>query len=377
MHITYRQSLQTLDASAVQERKMPGQCRWRWYGHNLLDGSAGGPPSITVVMVTGGHLACGPVTAMRSLSSAPGNRHDQEGEARHRPVGGGRRNGHDRRHPDSRQRGHAYGDQASARAYDPARTGCRGGGHRVRAGGPGGVRHRADRGSGQVPAAGGPGGSPSRRPPSRTRGLPRAWQVPGARPGPGPDRGTAARCSAGRCSAGRCSAGRYWAGRYWAGRYWAGRCSAGRCSAGRCSAGRGPVGRRPRRARRRRAVWAAARAEPHERVLTGRPHRHAWRWPCTRDAGRPGHPGDPAYRGPRSGSWRAGSGGSNRRARAGPAALGLGRTSAAAPRLPARNEPGRPRLAAPWPRRPAGAHATSRSRAAARGAAGRLPGAGP
>ena len=304
---------------------------------------------MTVVMVTAGHLACGPVTAMRSLSSALGNRHDQEGEARHRPVGGGRRNGHDRRHPDSRQRGHAHGDQASARAYDPARTGCRGGGHRVRAGGPGGVRHRADRGSGQVPAAGGPGGSPSRRPPSRTRGLPRAWQVPGARQGPGPDRGTAGRCSAGRCSAGRCSAGRCSAGGPW-------RASAGRPlggpAAGVCSPG-GHAGRGTAA-----PVGAAARAEPHERVLTGRPHRHAWGWPCTRDAGRPGHPGDPAYRGPRSGSWRAGSGGSNRRARAGPAALGLGRTSAAAPRLPARNEPGRPRLAAPWPRRPAGAHAT-------------------
>jgi len=284
-------------------------------------------------MVTAGHLACGPVTAMRSLSSALGNRHDQEGAARHRPVGGGRRNGHDRRHPDGRQRGHAHGDQAPARAPDPARTGCRGGGHRVRPGGPGGVRHRADRGSGQVPAAGGPGGSPSRRPPSRTRGLPRAWPVTGARQGPGP-----ARCSAGRCSAGRCSAGR--------------------SPAGRCSAGWSPVGRRPRRARRRRAFRAAARAEPHGRVLTGRAHRHARGCPCTRNAGRPGHPGDPAYRGTRSGSWRAGSGGANRRARPGPAALGLGRTSAAAPRLSARNEPGRPRLAAPWPGRPARAHAT-------------------
>ena len=157
---------------------------------------------MTVVMVTAGHLACGPVTAMRSLSSALGNRHDQEGAARHRPVGGGRRNGHDRRHPDSRQRGHAHGDQAPARAYDPARTGCRGGGHRVRAGGPGGVRHRADRGSGQVPAAGGPGGSPSRRSPSRTRGLPRAWQVPRARPGPGPAGAAGWRSAGGAPSAG-------------------------------------------------------------------------------------------------------------------------------------------------------------------------------
>ena len=274
---------------------------------------------MTVVMVTAGHLACGPVTAMRSLSSALGNRHDQEGAARHRPVGGGRRNGHDRRHPDRHQRGHAHRDQAPARAHGPARTGCRGRGHRVRPGGPGGVRHRADRGSGQVPAAGGPGGSPSRRPPSRTRGFPRAWQVAGARQGPGRVR----------------------------------------CSAGRCSAGRSPVGRRPRRSRRRRAFRAAPRAEPHERVLTGRAHRHARGRPCTRNTGRPGHPGASAYRGTRSNSWRAGTGGSKRRARAGPATLGLGRASAAAPRLPARNEPGRPRLAPSWPRRPAGAHATS------------------
>jgi hypothetical protein len=269
---------------------------------------------MTVVMVTAGHLACGPVTAMRSLSSALGNRHDQEGAARHRPVGGGRRNGHDRRHPDSRQRGHAHGDQAPARAHGPARTGCRGRGHRVRPGGPGGVRHRADRGSGQVPAAGGPGGSPSRRPPSRTRGFPRAWQVAGARQGPG----------------------------------------RARCSAGRCSAGRSLVGR----SRRRRAFRTAPRAEPHERVLTGRAHRHARGRPCTRNTGRPGHPGASAYRGTRSNSWRAGTGGSKRRARAGPATLGLGRASAAAPRLPARNEPGRPRLAPLWPGRPAGAHAT-------------------
>ena len=307
---------------------MPGQWRWRSHGHNSLDWVGRWPSGMTVVMVTAGHLACGPVTAMRSLSSALGNRHDQEGAARHRPVGGGRRDGHDRRLPGGRRRGHAARDQAPARAHGPARTGCRSGGHRVRAGSPGGVRHQADRGSGPVPAAGWPGGSPSRRPPSRTRGLQRAWQVSGARPGPGPDRGTA------------------------------GQRSAGRYSASRCSARRSPVGRRPRRARRRRAVRAAARAEPHERVLTGRPYRHAGRWPCTRDAGRPGRPGDPAYRGTRSGSWRAGAGGSNRRARPGPAALGLGRTSSAAPRLPARNEPGRPRLAAPWPGRPAGAHAT-------------------
>ena len=277
MHITYRQSLQTLEPSAVQERKMPGQWRWRSYGHNSIDWPAGDPPSMTVVMVTAGHLACGPVTAMRSLSSALGNRYDQEGAARHRPVGGGRRNRHHRRHPDSRQRGHAHGDQAPARAHDQARTGCRRGGHRVRPGGPGGVRHRADRRSGQVPAAGGPGGSPSQRPPSRTRGLARAWQVTGARQGP----------DTGRCSAGRCSAGR--------------------CSAGRCSAGRRPIGRRPRRARRRRAFRAAARAEPHERVLTRRAHRHARGGPCPRNAGRPGHPGDPAQRGTRSGSRRAGS----------------------------------------------------------------------
>src|SRR6266849_1387243 len=93
IHITYRQSLQTLDASTVQKRKMPGQWRWRSYEGNSLDWVGRWLCGMTVVMVTAGHLACGPVTAMRSLSSALGNRHDQEGAARHRPVGGGRRNG--------------------------------------------------------------------------------------------------------------------------------------------------------------------------------------------------------------------------------------------------------------------------------------------
>ena len=282
---------------------------------------------------------------MRSLSSALGNRHDQEGAARHRLVGGGRRDGHDRRHSGGRQRGHAHGDQAPARAHDQAGIGCRRGGHRVRPGRPGGVRGRADRGRGQIPVAGGTGGSSARSLPPRARGgLPRAWPVTGARQGPGPGRRPATRNSAARCSAARCSAAR---------------CSAARCSVGWCS-----VGRRPRRARRRSACRAAARAEPHERVLTRRAHRHARGWPRARNAGRRGHPGDPAHRGSRAGSRWAGSRGTRRRARPGPAALWPGRTSAATPRLSAGNESGRPRPGAPWPGWPAGApYATPRSRA--------------
>jgi len=288
-------------------------------------------------MVTAGHLACGPLTAMRSLSSALGNRHDQEGTARHRLVGGGRRNGPGRRHP---------GGHAPARAHDQAGTRRRRGGCRVGPGSPGGVRHRGD---GQIPVAGGPGGSPAGRPPPRARGFPRAEQVVRARQGAGPARYSAARYSAARYSAVR------------------------RSSARRCA------GRRARRARRRSAFRAAAPAEPHERVLTGRAHRPARGKPRARNAGRPGHPGDPAPRGTRSGSRRAGSWSSRRRPRPGTAAPGPGPTSASAPRLPAGNEPRRrSRPDATRPGRPSGAlHATPRARTSPRGAAGRQPDARP
>src|SRR5436190_20531802 len=107
MHITYRQSLQPPEPSAFINEK----CLASGVGGSTDTIYSirpdGNPPSITVVTVTAGHLACEPVTAMRSLSSALGNRHDQEDAARHRPVGGGRRDGHDRRHPGGRRRGHA------------------------------------------------------------------------------------------------------------------------------------------------------------------------------------------------------------------------------------------------------------------------------
>jgi len=247
-------------------------------------------------MVTAGHLACGPVTAMRSLSSALGHRHDQEGAAGHRPVGGGRRDGHDRRHPHGRRRGHADGDQASACSCDPARAGRHRGGHRVRPRGPGRVRHRPDRGSREAPAAGGQGGSPAgSRPPGPRGGLPRAWPGTGAWPGPAP--------------------------------------------------GRRPASRRSRRPRRRSTVRSAPRAEPDERVLAGRAHRRAQGWPRTRSARQPGHPGDPAHRRTRRGT----------RASPGPAVLRQAWSAAAASWLPAGNEPGRsgPGAVRTW--RPAGA----------------------
>lgn len=262
-------------------------------------------------MVTAGHLACGPVTAMRSLSSALGYRHDREGAASHRPVGGGCRDGHDRRRPDGGRRDHADGDQASACSRDPAGAGRRRGGHRVRPGGPGGVRHCPDGGSGEAPAAGGQGGSPAGScPPGARGGLRRAWQVTGAWQGP--------------------------------------------------AAGGRPAGRRSRPPRRRSTVRSAARAESDERVLAGRAHRRAEGWPRIRGAGRPGHPRDPAHRGTRPGTGRAGAGragpgGSGRRAGPGPAVLRQAWSSAAASWLPAGNEPGRSRPGAVRTGRPAGA----------------------
>ena len=233
-------------------------------------------------MVTPGHMACGAVTAMRSLSSALQLRHHQEGAARHRPVGRGCRDGHARRHLGGRERGHAALDQASACPHGPAGAGCGRGGRRVRPGGTGGVRHHADRGIGKVPAVHGPAGSPEgRRPPAARGRVPRARQVTwarkvsgtGPREGPGPG-------------------------------------------------GRSARGRRSRRARWRSACCPIARAEPHERVLTGRPDRRAQ---GRARAGRPGHPGNPAdhriraHRG-RAGCWSVGGGSAARRAGPRPAA---------------------------------------------------------
>ena len=290
---------------------------------------------MTVVMVTAGHSACGPVTTMRSLSSALGNRHDQEGAASPRPGGGGRRDGHDRRHPGRRRPGHADGDQAPARPPDPARAGCHCGGHRIRPGGPSGVRRHADRESRKAPVPDGQDRSPARRRPPRARGgHPGSRQTTGAWRGP--------------------------------------------------ASGRHPAGRRSRPTRRRGAFRAAARAEPDERLLTGRAHRRAQGWPRAPDLGRRGHPGDPAHRRTRPGSRTAGAGSAGagragagragagtagagragRRVEPGPAVLRPGRISAAASWLPAGYEPGRSRPGAVRPGRPA-----STSRAAAHAAA--------
>ena len=64
-----------------------------------------------------------------------------------------------------------------------------------------------------------------------------------------------------------------------------------------------PAGRRSRPTRRRGAFRAAARAEPDERLLTRRAYRRARGGPAPRNAGRRGHPGDPAHRrGPDAGA---------------------------------------------------------------------------
>jgi len=237
-------------------------------------------------MVTAGHLACGPLTAMRSLSSALGNRHGREGAASHRPVGGGCRDGHDRRHPGRRGPGHADGDQAPACSSDPGGAGRHRGGHRVRPRRPGYVHHRVDQWSGGAPAAKEEDGTTTRsRPPGSRGGFPRAWPADGAGQGSAQDRHRARR--------------------------------------------------RSRPARRRSALRAAARAEPDERLFTGRPHRCAQGRPWIRGAGRRGHPRDPAHRG-----TRPGSGSPGRRAEPGPAVPGPRWPSAAASWLPAGYVPG-------------------------------------
>jgi len=296
---------------------------------------AGNPPSITVVMVTAGQSACGPVTTMRSLSSALGHRHDQEGAASHRPGGGSRRDGHDRRDPGSRQRGPADDDQAPARSSVQARVGCRRGGHRVRSRGPGGVRPRTHRRSRKAPAAGGKGGSPARSRPPGARGVPRAGQVTGTRRGPAPGWRPVSQRPVSQRPVGRRPVGRR--------------------AVSRRPVSQRPVGRRSCHPRRQSAFRAATRAEPDERVLAGRAHRRAPGWLPPRNAGWPGHPGDPAHGGTRPGSGRADPRSSGGRMDPGPALLRLARTSAAAARLPARDEPGRSRPGAVRTWRPAGA----------------------
>ena len=302
---------------------MPGQPGWWWYGHHVLRKPGRPPSGMTAVMVTAGHSACGPVTAMRSLSRALGNRDDREGAARHRPVGSGRRDGHDRRHPGRRRTGHADGNQAPACSSDPAGIGRHRGGHCLRPGGSGGVRDRADRGSRKTPAAERPDESPARSGPPEPRGAPpRARLVTGARPGPAP--------------------------------------------------GQPAARRRSRLARGSGAFRAAACPEPDERLLTGRAYRRAQGWPWTRDVGRRGHPGAPAHGRTWPGSERSG-----RRVEPGPAVVRPGRTSAAASGLPAGHEPGRSRPGRVRPGRPARASHAAWSRTPARGTAARLPDAGP
>jgi hypothetical protein len=258
-----------------------------------LLGAAGAAPEWRSEMVTAGHMACEAVTAMRSLSSALQLRHHQEGAARHHPGRRGRRHGDAWRHRGGRQRGHAASDQASACPHGPAGPGRGRGWRRVRAGGPGGVCHRADHETGKVTGA---------------------RQVPGTGPQEGPAPG-----------------------------------------------GRPACGQRSRRARRRASFRSAARAEPHERVHTGRPDRRAQgRAP----AGKPGHPGNIADRRARAGPGRTGPGitsrksagrrSAGRRPAPGPAAAWPGRSPVPA-RLPAGDGPGRSRPAAVCSRRPAAA----------------------
>jgi len=84
------------------------------------------------VIVTPSHMACGAVTAMRSLSSALRYRHRQEDETSHRPVGRGRRDGHGGCRPDRPGHRQAARERVSGWRYDPPRGRCGRGRHRVR-----------------------------------------------------------------------------------------------------------------------------------------------------------------------------------------------------------------------------------------------------
>jgi hypothetical protein len=83
-------------------------------------------------MLTAGHIACGPVTAMRWLSSALSHRCQEYATSRH-PVGCGCRDGHGRRRSGHLGHGHPAGDQAPGQRFDPPGPRCGRGRYRVRA----------------------------------------------------------------------------------------------------------------------------------------------------------------------------------------------------------------------------------------------------
>jgi len=250
---------------------------------------------------------------MRSLSSAFSNRHDQEDAASHRPVGGGCRDGHAGCPPGRGERGHAASDQAAACEHDPPGAGPGRGGHRVRPGGPGRVRHHADRDGRKAADVRGRGGLPEGDLTPAARTLPRTRQIARSRQDPGERQGAAA--------------------------------------------GRG--------AHRQRAFGPAA--QPDERVHAGRPDRRAQGPPRARDARRPAHPGNPADRRPAAGLRsaclslrsaclrRARLRSPGRRLGPGSAFVRVGQNSATAPWSPARDAPGRPGPGVVCTRRPASA----------------------
>jgi hypothetical protein len=243
-------------------------------------------------MVTASHLACEPVTAMRSLTSALPCHRYQEDASRPLPGGCGCRDSDGRRSPDGRERGFAARHQAPAGPAGPPapdRAVRSRGRPRVRPGGLGAFRGRPARAIQTVQAGGdcarrspgsAPPGTARARPSVRARRgafLPTAGE-PDQRVHPGrPDRRAEGRP-------------------------------------------------RPRHARR-----PAHPGDPaHRRTCPERP-----------PAGRPGSR-RPRSRRPRpSQPWPRGSGSGRpaQRTRPGPAATWPGRIPAAAPRLPARDEP--------------------------------------
>jgi hypothetical protein len=98
-----------------------------------------------VIMVTAGHMACGPVTAMRWLSGALSYRRRQEDASRHHSVGRGCPNGHVGRHFGAPGYGRAARDHASGWHGAPGAR-CGGGGCRVRSHRAGGFRVRSQPG---------------------------------------------------------------------------------------------------------------------------------------------------------------------------------------------------------------------------------------
>src|ERR1700677_1577762 len=117
MSITYRRATATPDPVGSVGVKYQFSGGAAGCTDELGTRSHGSWRRIAVIMVAAGHMACGPVTAMRWWSGALSNRRRHEDASRHHSVGRGCRDGHVRRRFGAPGYGHAV--QARVSGWRP------------------------------------------------------------------------------------------------------------------------------------------------------------------------------------------------------------------------------------------------------------------